>query len=80
MSTLSPRDFKGPMTLFLLKTESNGYPIPATAIRLLMVTLATMAPQAGNMLKKSGGGKNSHKYPPTMNPIGKAPNAQPVKR
>ncbi len=59
-----------------LSSLSAMYPNPAIAIRLLIVMLAIIAAQTGKIMKMSGGGKNSHKYPPTMTPMGRAPAAQ----
>jgi len=42
-----------------------------------MVMLVIMAAHDGRLNPKmSGGGKKSHKYPPTMMPMGKAPVTQ----
>ncbi len=74
--TFSPRDFKGSMMAFRLSSLSAMYPNPAIAIRLLIVMLPIIAAQTGKTPKMSGGGKKSHRYPPTMTPIGRAPAAQ----
>lgn len=53
---------------------ASGYPINTRATRLLIVMLMTMATHAGNPSPKiSGGGKKTHKYPPTTRPNGKEP-------
>jgi len=78
--TFSPLDFRGSMTVLRLNIVRAMYPRTAIAIRLLMVMLAIIAAQVGKTPKISGGGKNSHKYPPTMNPMGRAPTAQASSR
>jgi len=61
------------MTPGLLKVVSRLYPTNAMTMRLLMVMLTIIAAHTGRNPKMSGGGKKTHKYPPTMMPIGRAP-------
>lgn len=60
------------MMLRRLSNVRTIYPKPAMATRLLMVMLSMLAAQRGRV-PISGGGKNTHKYPPTITPIGNAP-------
>ena len=48
----------------------------ATAIKLLIKMLINIAIHGGKNASSVGAGKNTHRYPPTMIPIGKAPRMQ----
>lgn len=71
------------MILGLLSTRRSMYPIPAIAIKLLIVKLTIMAANAGKTLRASGGvrkGKNIARYPPTRKPTGKDPKKHAMNR